>query len=39
VRVTAATPAVAHDGHTYHFCSESCRERFAKDPSKFLPAK
>lgn len=24
-----------HDGHTYHFCSESCRERFVADPDAY----
>ena len=36
VRVTASTPAVTHGGHTYHFCSESCRERFQQSPEKFI---
>lgn len=38
VRVTAETPAATHAGHTYHFCSSSCREQFAADPTHFLPA-
>lgn len=25
-----------YEGKTYYFCSESCKERFSKDPSKFL---
>lgn len=24
------------EGKTYHFCNESCMERFKKDPSKFI---
>jgi protein SCO1/2 len=37
VRVTADTPHVAHAGHDYYFCSSSCRDRFAANPSKYLP--
>ena len=25
-----------HDGHTYYFCSEGCRTKFAKDPDRYL---
>ncbi|TMD22290.1 MAG: heavy metal translocating P-type ATPase [Chloroflexi bacterium] len=25
-----------HDGQTYYFCSSGCKERFDKDPAKFL---
>jgi len=25
-----------YEGKTYYFCNESCKERFDKDPSKFL---
>lgn len=33
---TANAPATAgHDGHTFYFCSDRCRERFATDPAKF----
>jgi len=33
---TAAAPASArHGGHTVHFCSDRCRERFEADPSRF----
>ncbi|MCT7375752.1 heavy metal translocating P-type ATPase [Chelativorans salis] len=32
-------PSLKHAGHTYHFCSESCRKRFAADPEAFLTAK
>ncbi len=27
-----------HDGTTYHFCSESCRRKFAQDPNRYLDA-
>lgn len=25
-----------HDGHTYHFCSAGCRDKFVADPSRYL---
>ncbi len=25
-----------HEGHTYYFCREGCREKFAADPEKYL---
>ena len=25
-----------HDGKTYWFCSDMCRDRFVKDPAKYL---
>ena len=28
-------PQVEHDGETYHFCSERCRDQFAADPDAF----
>ncbi|TWH01234.1 Cu+-exporting ATPase [Mesorhizobium sp. J18] len=34
----AGKPTVEHDGHTYHFCSESCRGKFMKEPEKYLTA-
>jgi Cu+-exporting ATPase len=35
--VTSETaPAHVHAGTTYRFCCEACRERFAKDPAKYL---
>ena len=30
------TLALEHDGRRYAFCSERCRDRFAKDPGAFL---
>ncbi len=27
-----------HDGHTYHFCSAHCREKFRASPGSYLPA-
>ncbi len=38
VRVVEGTPHVRHAGHDYYFCAESCRKRFAADPSRFLDA-
>ncbi len=25
-----------YQGKTYHFCSESCRDDFSKDPSSYI---
>ena len=25
-----------HEGKTYHFCGEGCKEEFAKEPGKYL---
>src|SRR3954449_11993307 len=25
-----------HQGHTFHFCSAHCREKFVADPGKYL---
>jgi len=36
VRVSAGTPHVEHEGHSYYFCSETCRAAFAADPTKYL---
>jgi Cu+-exporting ATPase len=33
---TARGGAHAHDGATYHFCSPSCRAKFAAEPAKYL---
>jgi YHS domain-containing protein len=27
-----------HDGDTYYFCSEGCKESFDKDPGKYVGA-
>jgi uncharacterized membrane protein YraQ (UPF0718 family)/YHS domain-containing protein len=32
VRPVNAPASAQHDGHTYFFCSDRCRERFAADP-------
>ena len=32
----AAAITAEVDGHIYHFCAESCRKSFVKNPQKFL---
>jgi Cu+-exporting ATPase len=34
----ADKPTAGHDGHIYHFCSESCRAKFVKAPEDYLTA-
>lgn len=34
----AGKPTAAYNGHTYHFCSASCREKFTKEPEAYLQA-
>jgi Cu+-exporting ATPase len=29
-------PRAEHEGHTYYFCSEGCRGKFAADPERYL---
>jgi YHS domain-containing protein len=33
---TEAAASVSHDGKTYYFCIEGCRDLFAKDPAHYL---
>ena len=35
---SASKPTASFGGHSYHFCSESCRTKFTKDPEKYLIA-
>ena len=35
----AGKPTFEHNDHTYHFCSESCRSKFAGNPEAYLTAK
>ncbi|MGA7458311.1 MAG: heavy metal translocating P-type ATPase [Methyloceanibacter sp.] len=35
----AGKPSYQHDGHTFHFCSEGCRSKFAADPDRYLNKK
>jgi Cu+-exporting ATPase len=32
----AGKPSIEHGGHTYHFCSAGCREKFVNDPDRYL---
>jgi Cu+-exporting ATPase len=34
----AGKPSTDHGGHTYHFCSASCRDKFIKQPEEFVTA-
>lgn len=38
VDAKAGKPAIEHAGHTYHFCSASCRDKFVKAPQEYLTA-
>ena len=35
----AGKPTTTHDGQTYHFCSEGCRDKFVADPEAYRTAK
>jgi YHS domain-containing protein len=37
VPVDGKTPTYAYGGKTYYFCSDECRNNFAKHPSRYLP--
>ena len=34
----ADKPQAEHDGHTYHFCSDGCREKFIAKPDAYIKA-
>ena len=34
----AGKPTHAHEGHLYHFCSNGCHEKFAKQPVDYIEA-
>ena len=38
VDLKAGKPLLDHDGHVYHFCSASCRDKFVKAPHEFVTA-
>jgi uncharacterized membrane protein YraQ (UPF0718 family)/YHS domain-containing protein len=38
VETTKPGPRSVHDGKTYYFCSEGCKESFDRDPAKYLRA-
>lgn len=33
-----ATIIAEHDGETYYFCAQRCKERFLAEPDRYLPA-
>lgn len=35
VKVVESTPRATHDGRTFFFCSEMCRERFVAEPARY----
>ncbi len=35
VRITKDTPEADYRGHAYHFCSESCRDKFVADSARY----
>jgi Cu+-exporting ATPase len=38
--VDSSSPyAATHDGHTYHFCSEVCKDKFELQPSQYSARK
>ncbi len=39
VDIHADKPTYKHKGHTYYFCSEGCRIKFAKESERFLDKK
>src|SRR5215475_2709528 len=36
VKIAGASNTAVHDGHTYYFCSERCRTKFAAEPQRYL---
>jgi P-type Cu+ transporter len=38
VDADAGKPDFDHAGHRYHFCSSSCRDRFAAEPERYISA-
>ncbi len=36
VALNAGKPTFAHDGSSYHFCSQGCHDKFAADPQHYL---
>ncbi|ELZ79619.1 putative metal ion permease [Haloferax larsenii JCM 13917] len=35
MRTDGSEPSATHDGETYYFCSQTCKETFEKDPDEF----
>ncbi|ODT07265.1 MAG: copper-translocating P-type ATPase [Mesorhizobium sp. SCN 65-20] len=38
VNAAAGKPTLEHQGHLFHFCSAGCRDKFAKEPGKYVSA-
>ena len=36
VDIGARGPSAKHEGHTFYFCSEGCRGKFAAEPERYL---
>ena len=36
VEVDKTTPSYLFNGTTYHFCSDECRDKFVKNPGKYI---
>jgi Cu+-exporting ATPase len=36
IRKREAVATLEHEGETYYFCSEMCKEEFIKDPMKYM---
>ena len=36
VAIAVDIPATVHEGRTYHFCCDGCRDRFEDDPARYL---
>ena len=34
----AGKPCFEHDGRTYHFCHDGCRDKFVMDPELYIEA-
>jgi YHS domain-containing protein len=39
ISVDKTTPTYAYNGKTYYFCSDECRNQFARNPTKYLSGK
>ena len=36
VAVDSTTPTYSYNGKSYYFCSQECRNQFAKNPARYL---
>jgi len=39
VKVEPGTPTTTYQGKSYYFCSDHCRDEFAKSPEKYVAQK